>query len=650
MIRLMVFLMIIGLSVSMAYSAVPLPVIPKPVKMEQTEGFFSVSPDTTILVERETRALGKQLAGMLATPMGYTLAVRNNRDNPAGSIRLRKTADLSDLGEEGYRLSVTPQTVLIESGGEAGIFYGIQTLRQLLPTAVFAQKPVQDVKWHIPCVAIEDKPRFEWRGLHLDVCRHFMPVEFVKKYIDLLALHKMNTFHWHLTEDQGWRIEIKKYPKLTEIGAWRAETVIGRNTGKYDGKRHGGYYTQDEVRDIVKFAQERFITVVPEIEMPGHSVAALAAYPELSCTGGPFEVRKTWGISRDVYCAGNDKTIEFLQDVLTEVLALFPSEYIHIGGDECPKVRWENCPKCQARIKAEGLEDEHELQSWFIRQMDVFLTERGRRLVGWDEILEGGLAAGATVMSWRGEAGGIKAAQSGHDVVMAPNSHTYFDYYQAEPADEPLAIGGFLPLERVYSYNPTPEALTEKEKEHILGVQGQIWTEYIPNPDHAEYMAYPRACALAEVAWAPVEGKDYKRFYKRLEQHLERLRKLEVNYRRLDPLPVIVGRWTSGQTTEQFQPMRWDLNDDLETGGRYRIKFSYTSGRHRLDIQSVEILENGKVVAEDNHTGITGAYNKDNIYNVTIPDCKATASYQLRAVVRSDGGTDSNGTIYLFSE
>jgi hexosaminidase len=362
-----------------------------------------------------------------------------------------------------------------------------------------------------------------------------MPVEFVKKYIDLLAIHKMNRFHWHLTEDQGWRIEIMKYPKLAEISAWRDESLIGHASEKprqFDGKPHGGFYTQDEIREVVAYAAERYITVVPEIEMPGHSQAALAAYPELSCTGGPFKVQTMWGIHEDVYCAGNEKTFEFLENVLAEVLELFPGEYIHVGGDECPKDRWEKCPKCQSRIKSEGLEDENELQSYFIKRMEKFLNAHDRRLIGWDEILEGGLAPNATVMSWRGEEGGIKAAKAGHDVVMAPTSHTYFDYYQADPENEPLAIGGMLPIETVYSYDPVPAELNEEQITHILGVQAQVWTEYIPTPEKAEYMAYPRACALAEIAWTPADQKDYERFSRSLARHLKRLDMLDVNYRK----------------------------------------------------------------------------------------------------------------------
>ncbi len=357
--------------------------------------------------------------------------------------------------------------------------------------------------------------------MHLDVCRHFIPVEYVKRYIDLMAMHKMNIFHWHLTDDQGWRIEIKKYPKLTEVAAWRLQ----------DGKRYGGFYTQDEIRDVVAYAADRFVTVVPEIEMPGHSLAALAAYPEYSCTGGPFEVGTTWGIFEDVYCPGNDATFTFLEDILTETLALFPSEFIHVGGDECPKVRWKACPKCQARIKAEGLKDEDELQSWFITRMSRFLESKGRRLVGWDEILEGGLAPGATVMSWRGTKGGIAAAKANHDAVMTPSSHCYLNFWNTEKKDDPgHTTGRVTTLEKVYSYEPTPAELSPEEAKHILGVQANVWTEYITDGPTVDRMAYPRACALAEVAWTPADQKDWEDFSRRLETHLQRLNALDVNY------------------------------------------------------------------------------------------------------------------------
>ena len=388
-----------------------------------------------------------------------------------------------------------------------------------------------NTEWNIPAVEITDYPRFEYRGMHLDVARHFFPVEFVKKYIDLLAMHKMNRFHWHLTEDQGWRIEIKKYPKLTEIGAWRDSTLIGNyGSGVYDNVRHGGFYTQEEIKQVVAYAQKRHITIIPEVEMPGHSSAALAAYPEFGCFDKEYHVTSTWGVFEDIYCP-KEETFDFLEDVLVEVMELFPSKYIHIGGDEAPKKQWEESEIAQEVIKREGLKDEHELQSYFIERIEKFLNENGRQIIGWDEIMEGGLAPQATVMSWRGEAGGIQAAKIQHDVIMTPNGTNYFDHFQAEPtADEPISIGGMTTLEDVYNYEPIPEELTPEEAKYILGSQGNVWSEYLHSGKKVEYMAYPRATALAEVVWSSVENKDWEDFLERLQTHFNRLDILDVNY------------------------------------------------------------------------------------------------------------------------
>lgn len=515
-----------------------LAVIPRPTRMTRGTGAFVLGPTTVIVTDRATRGIGHQLADYLSPATGYRLAVGGTAGGDARVVSLRLDTSLTRLGEEGYRLTVTRTGITIRAFRPAGAFYAVQTLRQLLPAAIFREARVEGVGWTVPVVEIEDVPRFSWRGAHLDVSRSFIPLEFVKKYIDLLALHKMNRFHWHLTDDQGWRIEIRKYPRLTSVGAWRRETLIGvqrrypdSTQWRFDGQPHGGFYTQGDVREIVAYARARFVTVVPEIEMPGHAQAAIAAYPELGNTGEQVEVSTHWGVHARIFNP-EDATIRFLQDVLTEVLELFPGRYIHIGGDEAVKTEWEASPRAQARIRELGLDDEHELQSWFIHQMDAFLTARGRSLVGWDEILEGGLAPNATVMSWRGTEGGIAAARAGHDVVMTPTSHTYFDYYQsADTAAEPPAIGGFLPLDTVYAFEPVPPALTPDEARHILGAQGQLWTEYLRRPTDVEYMAYPRLTALAEVVWTPRERKDFRDFLARLETHLERLDILDVNYR-----------------------------------------------------------------------------------------------------------------------
>ena len=532
-------------------------IIPKPVAMEVGEGCFVLTAKTKIIVSKETSDVGQFLAEKLSPATGYGLKVKKPGlfQSKKNTVILKINSKLSDLGDEGYKLTVSQKGILIEAPKAAGVFYGCQSLLQLLPPAIMSSQSVDGIEWSVPAVEITDKPRFQWRGLHMDVCRHYMPKEFVLKYIDLLALHKMNTLHWHLTEDQGWRIEIKKYPKLTEIGSKRKETIVGHggSSRTFDGIEHSGFYTQQDVKEIVAYAKKRFITVVPEIEMPGHAQAAISAYPEYACTEGPFEVWTKWGVSDNVYCAGNEATYIFLENVLDEVLELFPSKFIHVGGDECPKTKWKKCPKCQAKIKQEGLHNEHELQSHLIKHFDKYLTSKGRRLIGWDEILEGGLAPGAAVMSWRGESGGIKAAKAGHDVTMAPNSHTYFDHYQGDPKSEPLAIGGFLPLKKVYSYDPIPEALTEEEAKHILGAQGQLWSEYIPTPEHMEYMAYPRGAALAEVVWSQKDARNWDDFVGRLATHLNRLDTYGVNFRVPEPAGLEQNRSFSKDMTVELK-------------------------------------------------------------------------------------------------
>jgi hexosaminidase len=509
-------------------------IIPKPSSIEIKNGLFTLNNDTVITAAGKTCKLSKYLQDVLRPATGYMLKIAQTK--PKTNYILLSLDDSFNIPTEGYNLSSDANKIIICASGEAGLFYGIQTLRQLLPSEIFSSKQVEAVKWSVPAVEIRDAPCFAWRGLHLDTCRHFMPVDFIKKFIDLMAVHKMNTFHWHLTDDQGWRIEIKKYPLLTEIGAWRKETLIGHLLldipSKYDGRKYGGFYTQQQIREIVQYAADRYINIVPEIEMPGHSLAALAAYPQLSCTGGPHEVATKWGVFDDVYCVGNEQTFVFMQNVLSEVIELFPGKYIHIGGDECPKTRWEKCPKCQQRIHEENLKNEHELQSYFIKRIGKYLNERGKILVGWDEILEGGLAPNAVVMSWRGIEGGIAAAKASHLVVMSPGSHCYLDHYQGDNSEEPLAIGGFLPLEKVYSYNPIPEELNKSQSKYILGVQGNIWTEYMKTPDDVEYMAYPRAIAIAEIGWSDNPKKDFNDFLTRLDADLKRLDKLNVNYRK----------------------------------------------------------------------------------------------------------------------
>jgi hexosaminidase len=511
------------------------PLIPQPLSLRAGAGEFRLDGSTRIEIPNGAPAAlaenAERWAARVRRGTGLAIELVSGSRTPApGAISV--FLDPSRVAaEEGYRLDVAPGSVRLVARGPAGVAYGLETLRQLLPPDV--ERPGEAVRLvAIPAVSIEDAPRFAYRGMHLDVGRHFFPVEFIKRYLDLLSQYKFNTFHWHLTEDQGWRIEIVKYPRLTSVGARRRETIVAQNFDPYigDNTPYSGFYTQQEVRDVVAYAAARSITVIPEIEMPGHSLAALAAYPELACTPGPFEVGTRWGVYEDIYCP-SEHTFAFLEDVLTEVMALFPSRYIHIGGDEAPKARWVASAVAQEVKRREGLADEAELQSWFIRRIEAFLRRHGRQLIGWDEILEGGLAPEATVMSWRGVEGGIEAARQGHDVIMTPTSHVYFDYYQGDRASEPLANGGFTPLEKVYGFEPVPPELNAQEARHVLGAQGNVWTEYMKTPDHVEYMVLPRMLALSEVLWSPASSRDYARFLARLPAHLRRLDALGLRYR-----------------------------------------------------------------------------------------------------------------------
>lgn len=492
-------------------------VIPLPQEITTTQGTpFKLSASTHILFPQGNEKMQRNalyLAEYLKKATGKEFAVKAG-ETAKGAIVLQ--LGMQSDNPEAYQLSVNGDGVVIAAPTEAGVFYGIQTLRKSIPAHAGATVS-------LPAVTINDAPRFSYRGAHFDVSRHFFTVDEVKTYIDMMALHNMNHLHWHITDDQGWRIEIKKHPKLTELGSLRNETVIGRNSGEYDGKPYGGYYTQEEAKDIVAYAAERYITVIPEIDLPGHMQAALKVYPKLGCTGGPYEVWTQWGVSEDVLCAGNDDVLTFIDDIFTEIMDIFPSQYIHVGGDECPKARWKQCPKCQARIKQLGIKgnDKHSkeeyLQSFIINHAEKFLNDHGRRIIGWDEILEGGLAPNATVMSWRGEAGGIEAAKQNHDVIMTPNTYLYFDYYQTKDTEnEPLGIGGYLPLERVYNYEPMPASLTPEQQKHIIGVQANLWTEYIPTLSHAQYMVLPRWAALAEIQWSNPADKNYENFLSRL--------------------------------------------------------------------------------------------------------------------------------------
>ncbi len=612
-----------------ASTGLDLPIIPRPQQVQPGAGDFDLGPDVRIVIpdgDVEANRLAHQWAGPVRAANGWEIPVEEGTCGE-GDLCLRVAgADTP----EGYRLQVTGDTVVVTGNDHAGLFYGLQTLNQALPP----DRSGAGGALRIPSVLIDDAPRFPYRGMHLDVGRHFFGPDFVKEYIDHLARYKINRFHWHLTEDQGWRIEIERYPRLAEVAAWRPETMLEKNFDPFvgDGTRHGGFYTQDEVREIVAYAQDRYVTIVPEIEMPGHSLAALAAYPELACTEGPFEVGTRWGVFEDIYCP-KEETFEFLTNVLTEVMDLFPGEYIHIGGDEAPKARWETSDVAQAVMRREGLEDELELQSWFIGRIEAFLNANGRRLLGWDEILEGGLAPNATVMSWRGVQGGIEAARQGHDVIMTPTSHLYFDFYQGDPETEPLAIGGFLPLETVYGFEPIPEELTETEARHVLGAQGNVWTEYMKTEDHVEYMVFPRMMALSEVTWSDPATKNFRDFVGRLPWHLEVLDGAGVRYR----IPDVVGLERDRLVLEEKTRV------ELSAPGGGRVHFTLDgneptpespaySGPISLDLRGGPATVSARAVLPDGRVGPA----RTATFTLTTPRPAALVDSELEEGVRVD--------------
>lgn len=503
-------------------------VVPAPVSVTESEGEF-VFNESTVYISCGFDVVESHFQNALLKGAGLKIKKAAKASKTGNVVKFLK---VKGMAKEEYRLDVTSSEIVVSATEPNGAFYALQTLLQLLPQQIYSSDhDGQNIQWSAPCCEISDKPRFRWRGMHIDVSLHFFDIDYIKRYIDLMTVQKMNIFHWHLTDDQGWRIEIKKYPELTRKGAWRKETVIGSlKSGVYDGIPHGGFYTQDQIREVVKYAADRYMTIIPEIEMPGHAMAALACYPQLSCRPDTtYEVQTRWGIFRHVYCP-KDETFAFLEDVLTEVMELFPSEIIHIGGDECPKKNWKVCSHCQQLIADLGLKDEFELQSYFIQRIEKFVNSRGRKIIGWDEILQGGLAPNAIVMSWLGEEGGIKAAQQHHQAVMCPHTKYYLDYWQADPDTEPLAMGHLVPLQEVYAYNPVPKVLTAEESKYIMGVQGCVWTEYLPTPARVEYMAWPRSCAIAEAGWTPQTQRKWNDFSQRLEKHFGRLDEMKVQY------------------------------------------------------------------------------------------------------------------------
>ncbi len=512
------------LSFFVKYSVPQQGIIPIPVEYKKMPGTFAITGSVKIILrDGSVKVAGELLRFYIKELSGKQLVMSTATAGKNAIILKLDTETVSK--NEGYRLEISNRVISLTAHDLAGAIYGIQTLRQMWRTG-------KNNSLLVPAATINDFPRFAYRGMALDVSRHMFPVSFIKKYIDLLSLYKLNTFHWHLTDDQGWRIEIKKYPKLQSVAAWRDETLIGHKRQlphKFDGKKYGGFYSQDEVKQIVQYATARNITIIPEIEMPGHAMAALAAYPALGCTGGPYKTATFWGVFEDVFCAGNDSTFNFLENVLDEVMQLFPSSKIHIGGDESPKTRWHVCPKCQKRMQELKLPDEHALQSYFVQRIEKYINSKNRKIIGWDEILEGGLAPNATVMSWRGEEGGIAAAAQQHEVIMTPESYFYFDYYQSLYKGESLAAGGYTPLQKVYSYEPVSDTLKNEVKRFITGVEGQAWSEYFTSQSQAEFMIFPRLAALAEIAWSEKKQKNYPDFLSRLRLQSDLLAQLKVN-------------------------------------------------------------------------------------------------------------------------
>jgi hexosaminidase len=628
-------------------------VVPQPAEMDWVPGLYQLTPKSVVRFDRNApgaRDAAESLAGLLRPATGFALPVRPSglwrgwfADKSSAITFAAASAD-AKIKAEGYTLRADHRGVMIAAGDAAGFFYGAQTLRQLLPDAAFGGACATNQAWEIPGVEIEDAPRFAWRGLMLDEGRHFFGKAFVLRLLDEMALHKLNTFHWHLTEDQGWRLAIDKYPKLAEVASTRPASVVPGDRKAQDGIPYGPYfYTKAEIREIVAYAKARHIRVVPEIEMPGHSRAALSAYPALSCRGVPLEPRVMWGVEEEVYCAGNDETLRFLEGVLDEVCELFDSPFIHVGGDECPKARWKECPKCQTRMKQHGLKDEHELQSWFVQHFDQYLAKKGRRLIGWDEILEGGLAPGAAVMSWRGMKGGQDAVALEHDVVMTPTDFCYFDFRQFSGNDGYEYIGGLLSVKKVYAFDPCDGIPAYREK-HVLGGQANLWSEYVWGQKDAEWKLFPRLCALSEAVWSPLGTRNYTDFCRRMERHSDRLARLGINAAPVEPPSA--AQWKSGEMSNDWSVKTWNIGNALDKAGVYAVSFTYTHGHHRLDMRKLRILADGVVVASEDTANFTGSARAVAKYSLRLPQPRdPNKTYLLQAEIRGDGGSDSNGRI-----
>jgi len=599
-------------------------IIPQPVKMNVEPGVFTITPETLIYADPASDSTGRQLADYLAPATGFALRVLPLKEQVLlDNIILSEDPGLAKLGNEGYRLMIKPREIRISSAGQAGLFYGIQTLRQLLPPQIFSKSPVRDMPWTVPCVTIEDRPRFAWRGLMLDSGHDFQRLEFVRRFLDLMAEHKLNLFHWHLTDVGAWSVEIKGRPELN------APATRGKGVKP-------GFYSQDDIREVVRYAAERHITILPEIDMPGHETPALLAYPDLECPV-PRGLDRHGNPARPYeFCVGNTKTYAFLEEVLGQIVELFPGKLIHIGGDECPKQHWLRCLLCQAKMKDAHFANGEELQSDFIRHIGKFLQSKGRRLIGWDEILEGGLAPDATVMSWRGMEGGIAAARADHDVVMAPTHWTYFDYPSTT-------------VEKVYSFEPVPPGLKSSQAAHVLGAQAQMWADSHPTEERIETLVYPRAAALAEVVWSPATGRDYDGFMKRLDTHVTRLKAQGVRLGPLRKRPVpagpVIGRWAEDNILSPEKIMEWPLDRGLIGTGVYEITFQYEKGNSAYHVRNVEINQDGKVIASDKHSGMTGAHDDENVYRIGLHKL-SDSPLTLRANVRTDRAT-SYGRIVI---
>ena len=615
-----------------ALSAQPAPaldIVPRPVSANPQAGSFRFAARTVVLYpagNEDLRGVAEYLSLRLAEATGKRPAVRAG-SAMRGAVILRLEGAVAKPGDERYRMVVTPESVIISAPNPAGVFWGVQTLRQML--AAGGKKRVTA----IPGAVIEDAPRYPWRGISFDSARHFVSKDMVKRYIDLLAYHKMNVFHWHLTDDQGWRIEIKKYPRLTEIGAWRDEF----------GERHGGFYTQDDIREVVAYAKSRFVMVVPEIEMPGHATAALAAYPEFSCTGEPLTVEPKWGVFPNLFCAGKEETFTFLENVLLEVAALFPSPYLHIGGDEAAKDKWKICPLCQKRIKDEGLADEAALQGYFSRRMDAFIRSIGRTMIGWDEILEGKPSQTAIVESWRGMEGALEGAAAGHQIISAPSGFVYFDYPELNERAH-ISWMPVVPIERTYSFEATPKGLTTDQASFILGGECTIWTEHIREYE-LDYKLFPRMCAFSETVWTSGERRDWSDFSRRMDTHRKRLAALGVDY--FTP-SKLVGSWKAGEVPEAGKTLEFDVTKFIAAPGYYRFTVRHDEGANGVAIERAVLAVDGREISADAHPAKSSTkWNEFQNYRLIVEEVRKGAPYTIRITLRAEGGADTKGSVWV---